>query len=221
MNGPGLRREQVLAHRTHLQSLSEPARPDDLDVLLLGLQDTPGGSAALGLRTRTVDIAVDSPELALVLSARGSPHLHRRRDLPLLRTALPPSDQDELIGLLGECGGVLVQAGVDPGALLDDIGAAMRAVFPGDGATKGELSAAVTAHVPDRQVWRSVHSPGVLLVNGDVAGTWRRRRRGSVLELDVRPFVALAPGLRDALDSKGAAVADAAGARDVELRVSE
>ena len=47
--------------------------------------------------------------------------------------------------------------------------------------------------VPDlaqqRQLWRPLHSPGALLVNGDVVGTWReRKKKSSRLDITVEPF---------------------------------
>ncbi len=115
----------------------------------LGLQDTPAGSAALGLRARAGEAArITAPELVLALTARGSPHLHRRSDLPVLRSALPPVSDDEVLGRFGGLGGAVVESGVDVLALADEVAARMREVFPGDTATKGELSATLTPHVP-------------------------------------------------------------------------
>jgi hypothetical protein len=144
-----LDRKAVLAHRAHVQCLHGTATVGDLDVLAVGLQDTPGGSAALGLRQRTGEPPrLDRPELALVLSVRGSPHLHRRADLPLLRAALRPKDNDMLRANLGAYGDELVASGADGPALLAQVAAELRAVFPGEEPTKGELSGAVSPRLP-------------------------------------------------------------------------
>jgi hypothetical protein len=144
-----LDRAAVLAHRVLAQGLHGGAAVDDLDVLTIGLQDTPAGSAALALRQRTGDARVDRPELALALTVRGSPHLHRRADLPRIRAALWPRDNDTLRAYLGGYGDELVASGEDGPRLLEQVVERMRAVFPGDTATKGELSGAVSAGLPD------------------------------------------------------------------------
>jgi hypothetical protein len=144
-----LDRAAVLAHRVLAQGLHGAAAVDDLDVLTIGLQDTPAGSAALALRQRTGDARPDRPELALALTVRGSPHLHRRSDLPLLRAALWPRDNDMLRAYLGGYGDELIASGEDGPRLLERVTERMRAVFPGDTATKGELSGAVSQGLPD------------------------------------------------------------------------
>jgi hypothetical protein len=145
-----LDRRAVLAHRLWVQGLHGGAAVDDLGVLTVGLQDTPAGSAALGLRQRTgEEPELDRPELALALTIRGSPHLHRRADLPLLRAALRPPDNHALRAYLGGYGDQLIASGADGPALLDQVATELRAVFPGEIATKGELSGAVTPRLPE------------------------------------------------------------------------
>jgi hypothetical protein len=69
--------------------------------------------------------------------------------------------------------------------------------------------------VPDRgqrgEIWRAAGAPGVLLVDGEVAGTWRSRKAGRRLEVSVRPFAPLSASAR----SRTAGLADdLAGFRD-------
>jgi hypothetical protein len=68
------------------------------------------------------------------------------------------------------------------------------------------------ALVPDRarrgEVWRAAGAPGVLLVDGEVAGTWRSRKAGRRLEVTVRPFAPLSVSAR----RRTAALADGLGA---------
>lgn len=147
-----LDRVQVLARRCAVQDLAD-ARPvipvSKLDVLGIGLQDTPAGSAQIGLTARMRDApAADDPDLVLALTVRGAPHLHRRTDLPFLRAALLPRDTQELATYLGGHGAAVLEAGVNGQELLDEVTATMRSVFPGDTATKGELSAAVSPELP-------------------------------------------------------------------------
>ncbi|HEY7594572.1 MAG TPA: crosslink repair DNA glycosylase YcaQ family protein [Actinophytocola sp.] len=144
-----LDRRAVLAHRVWAQGLHGGAPLDDLDVLAVGLQDTPAGSAAHALHQRTGDPGLDRPELALALTVRGSPHLHRRADLPLIRAALWPRDNDTLRAYLGGYGDELIASGADGPALLEEVAARLREVFPGEVATKGELSGAVSPRLPE------------------------------------------------------------------------
>jgi hypothetical protein len=142
-----LDRAGVLAHRAWVQGLHGATDLADLDVLTLGLQDTPAGSALLGLRNRSD--AADLDGLALALTVRGSPHLHRRADLPLIRAALWPRDNDMLRAYLGGYGDTLIDSGEDGPRLLEVVAGEMRAAFPGDTASKGELSGAVSPRVPE------------------------------------------------------------------------
>jgi hypothetical protein len=145
-----LDRGKVLAYRAWAQSLHGDSDVGDLDSLTVGLQDTPAGSAALGLRHRTERAEpLDQPDLALALTVRGSPHLHRRADLPLLRAALRPRDNEALRAYLGGFGDALVSSGADGPALLATVADELRAAFPGDTATKGELSGAVSPRLPE------------------------------------------------------------------------
>jgi hypothetical protein len=143
-----LDRAQVVAYRAWAQRLHGGHTLADLDVLALGLQDSPAGSAALGLRHRTAE-PLDQSDLVLALTMRGSPHLHRRADLPLIRAALRPRDNQMLRAYLGGFGDTLIASGADGPALLAQVAEEMRATFPGDVVTKGELSAAVSPGLPE------------------------------------------------------------------------
>lgn len=145
-----LDRGKVLAYRAWAQGLHGSSDLAELDPLTVGLQDTPAGSAALGLRHRTDEAeSLDRSDLVLALSIRGSPHLHRRADLPLLRAALRPYDNEALRAYLGGFGDVLIASGADGPALLAQVADELLAVFPGTTATKGELSGAVSPRLPD------------------------------------------------------------------------
>jgi hypothetical protein len=54
---------------------------------------------------------LDGPQLVLALTVRGSPHLHRRADLPMLHAALRPRDNAMLGAYLGGYGDTLIVAG--------------------------------------------------------------------------------------------------------------
>lgn len=144
-----LDRASVLAHRAWVQGLRGGTDLADLDVLTLGLQDTPAGSALLALRNRADVADLDAPDLVLALTVRGSPHLHRRADLPLIRAALWPRDNDMLRAYLGGYGDTLIDSGADGPRLLAVVAEQLRAAFPGETASKGELSGAVSPRVPE------------------------------------------------------------------------
>ena len=70
-----------------------------------------------------------------------------------------------------------------------------------------------TLLVPDKarrqEVWRAVSGPGALLVDGEVAGTWRYRRTGR--ELTVTPFEGLTTPQRKQAERSAGLVAAASG----------
>ncbi|MEH1101806.1 DNA glycosylase AlkZ-like family protein [Micromonospora sp. CPCC 205561] len=79
--------------------------------------------------------------------------------------------------------------------------------------------------VPQRarqpQLWRVIGRPGALLVDGDVAGTWRAKQGGrGVLEVSVTPWGALSGRARREVEAEAAGVAVARGAGDVRVTVS-
>jgi hypothetical protein len=89
-------RAQVMAYRMGALGLASrsSARPGDLAVLDLGVQEYTPDSVRVALAARTDgDLADD--RLIMVWAARGAPHLHRRRDLKsLVRQLWPVSDAD-------------------------------------------------------------------------------------------------------------------------------
>ncbi|NLG19994.1 MAG: winged helix DNA-binding domain-containing protein [Actinomycetales bacterium] len=77
--------------------------------------------------------------------------------------------------------------------------------------------------VPDKAVrslvWRPVSGPGVVLVDGTVSGTWRARKRGTALAVDVRPLAAPGKAARALLEEEAEALAEVRGLRSVQLHV--
>ncbi|MGR6321702.1 crosslink repair DNA glycosylase YcaQ family protein [Micromonospora soli] len=71
-----------------------------------------------------------------------------------------------------------------------------------------------------RQVWRMLGNPGALLVDGEVAGSWRAKQAGrGRLELTVTPFHRLPAAVTRALAAEAETVGAARGAADVRLAV--
>jgi len=71
-----------------------------------------------------------------------------------------------------------------------------------------------TMLVPDgkrrSQVWKALSGPGALLVDGEVAGTWRYRRSDG--ELSISPFESVAASVRAAAEQAAAPIAASIGA---------
>lgn len=80
--------------------------------------------------------------------------------------------------------------------------------------------------VPDRAhqkaLWRAIGSPGAVLVDGEVVGTWRSKKAGrGTLRVDVTPFQDLSRRVRQEVDDEAGRVATARGAQRHELAVGE
>lgn len=76
--------------------------------------------------------------------------------------------------------------------------------------------------VPERarqkEVWRVLGNPGVILVDGDIAGVWRAKMAGRKrVDLAVTPFGTLTAKVRKALEAEAAQVARAREVPDVAL----
>ncbi|GAA4596932.1 hypothetical protein BJY16_002184 [Actinoplanes octamycinicus] len=89
-------RAQALAFRLGALGLTErvDARPADLPVLDLGVQEYTAGSTHVALAART-SAELEDDRLVAVWAARGAPHLHRRTNVLALTAQLWPfSDAD-------------------------------------------------------------------------------------------------------------------------------
>ena len=72
-----------------------------------------------------------------------------------------------------------------------------------------------TLLVPDaarrKEVWKMLGNPGVLLAEGDIAGTWRTKGSGAKLAFTVTAFDPLPPAVREETEAEAARVAAARG----------
>jgi hypothetical protein len=76
--------------------------------------------------------------------------------------------------------------------------------------------------VPDRrhqkEVWRTLGNPGVLLLDGEIAGVWRAKMSGRKrVDLTVTPFGTVPATSRKAIDAESAEVARARGVTDATV----
>ncbi len=175
-----LDRRRVLAYRVAAQGLDRTAPAEDAEVLGVGVQDTPYGSARLALAARATDIGVPGTS-TLVWAARGAPHLHRRADLAGLAAALWPIDD-------ADARARIVASQIKEGARLglaafrataEALRAAVDRPMP-----KGEVSAAVSAMVPEALTYDcgpcgSRHISGGLFQQAGLAGGVRVETRGA------------------------------------------
>jgi hypothetical protein len=76
--------------------------------------------------------------------------------------------------------------------------------------------------VPDRSVhkllWPVLGRPGVLLVDGEVAGTWRTKASGTRLTITVTPFAALPDSVWRRVEEEAERVAQVRGSADVTVK---
>ncbi|MBB5791638.1 DNA glycosylase AlkZ-like family protein [Jiangella mangrovi] len=73
-----------------------------------------------------------------------------------------------------------------------------------------------------KQLWAAAANPGIVLHDGEIAATWRRRTSGNRLTLTATPFVALPPGWagHPAIQSDADVVRTLAGAREVRIETA-
>lgn len=60
-------------------------------------------------------------------------------------------------------------------------------------------------------MWRPIGSPGTVLIDGEIAGTWRARQSGRVLQLTVTVHRTLTAKQRTRVEEQGEVVAAARG----------
>lgn len=79
----------------------------------------------------------------------------------------------------------------------------------------------VPARAQQRQLWRSLHAPGALLLDGEVVATWRGRKKSSRLDITVEPFRPLPPTAHAAIDAAAHALAEARDAKKATVAIGE
>jgi winged helix DNA-binding protein len=93
---------QALAFRVARHHLAERLRPEQVqDAAVVGLQDTPPGTAGLALAARADASPEALDELVLVPSIRGAPMAVAERDLPVFTAGLEPPDEEAAKAVIG------------------------------------------------------------------------------------------------------------------------
>ncbi|GLY31872.1 crosslink repair DNA glycosylase YcaQ family protein [Kineosporia sp. NBRC 101731] len=69
-----------------------------------------------------------------------------------------------------------------------------------------------------RAIYTSLSNPGVVLVNGDVTGTWRAKRAGRVLDLEITAFGDLSAAVKQQVEQEARLIAPARAAQDARVR---
>jgi Winged helix DNA-binding domain len=174
-------RAQVMAYRVAALGLVERTkdRPGDLAVLDLGVQDYTPDSTRIALAARTSG-DLDDDRLIMVWAARGAPHLHRRRELKSLMTALwPISDADASARI----NSAQIPQGVKLGiAAFTATATAFREVVTRS-MPRGEASTLVSARVPreltyDCRTCKARHIAGNVWQHAGLAGAIEVQARG-------------------------------------------
>jgi hypothetical protein len=142
-------RAAVVAYRVAAHQLDRScSAPADLAVLDLGVQVTRGESAAIALTARLPEPA-NTDELVSTWTFRGAPHFHRPGDLARLAGELWPADDADGAARLGQSCKALQAAKVPATKAIRDTAQAWRKIAGKTAMTKGEVSAAVTARLPE------------------------------------------------------------------------
>lgn len=142
-------RAAVVAYRVAAHQLDRScATSHDLAVLDLGIQLTRGESAAVALNARLPEPA-STDGLVSAWTFRGAPHVHRPGELQTLAAELWPVDDADGAARLGASCKALQTAGVPATQAIRDTARAWRKIARKAPMTKGEISAAVTARLPE------------------------------------------------------------------------
>ncbi|MFE6735941.1 winged helix DNA-binding domain-containing protein [Microbacterium sp. NPDC057650] len=97
----------------------------------------------------------------------------------------------------------------------------VRLLPPRDPYTQARDRGTLVDPAHQREVWKTVGDPGTLLVDGEIVGVWRPRKRGERLTLTVTPFSAPTQRTRMLLQNEAEQVALLRGATTVDIVLRE
>ncbi|MET8092761.1 winged helix DNA-binding domain-containing protein [Micromonospora sp. NPDC005220] len=143
-------RHQVMNFRVRAQQLSrDEGTLADTAVLDIGVQNTGPDGARWALAVRGVDVsALSDPDMVLLWTVRGAPHLYRRADVAQVAAAVEPFSDADAGKRIYDAAKPLKAAGIDNLAALDEIAARMRAIVTAP-TVKGDVSGRLTAGLPE------------------------------------------------------------------------
>ena len=143
-------RAQALAFRVarhHLHQRTDDARA----AAVVGLQDTPPGSAALALAARA-DVTPDAlDELVVVPSVRGAPLAVAKRDLSVFTAGLAPPDEAAAKVVVGNAWKVL--DGITAMEALDRVSEAVRDSLSDGPLARDDFHQALRERLPEELLW--------------------------------------------------------------------
>lgn len=197
-------RERVMAFRLAALGLSDrsDARPADLPVLDLGLQEYTPGSTRVALTARTTADALTDDRLITVWAARGAPHLHRRTDLPNLVQQLWPVGDDDAAARVKSS--QIPAAAASGQRAFTATAEAFRVVVTGP-IPRGEASTEVSRRVPaeltfDCKACGARHVAGNVWQQAGLAGGVQVLSRGREPELGPIPGAPPIPAANSGID---------------------
>jgi hypothetical protein len=199
-------REAALALRAARQHLHERLPPGAAaDAAVVGLQDTPPGSAGLSLAARLAGATPEDLEaLVIVPSIRGAPLAVAPADLAVFTAGLAPPDEKAAATLIGNASKVL--EGVSSLDALDRVSAAVADALAGGPLERDAFHQALRERLPGELLWwcRGCESHHVH------PSLWRATGIRGVLSIagrDGRTAVFAAPPPAPAVEDPGAEIA--------------
>ncbi len=147
-----LTRQQALAFRLERHHLIERlARTGAASAAVVGLQDTPPGTAALAFAARA-DVAPGAlDKLVIVPSVRGAPLAVARKDLAIFTAGLEPPDEEAAKALVGAAAKSL--KGVTAMDALDRVGEAVHDSLRAGPLPRDAFHQALRERLPKKLLW--------------------------------------------------------------------
>ena len=145
-------RDQAVAFRLERHHLSERlGRTGAGPAAVVGLQDTPPGTAALALAARA-DVAPKALDsLVLVPSVRGAPLAVARKDLAIFTAGLDPPDEEAAKAIVGNAWKTL--HGITAMDALDRVSGAVHDSLRGGPLPRDDFHQALRERLPKKLLW--------------------------------------------------------------------
>ena len=143
---------QALAFRVHRHHLAERLGAKKVqDAAVVGLQDTPPGTAGLALAARAEAPPEALDELVLVPSMRGAPMAVAKRDLAVFTAGLEPPDEEAAKAVIGNAWKVL--DGITAMEALDRVSEAVRQSLRDGPLPRDDFHQALRERLPAELLW--------------------------------------------------------------------